>query len=872
MAITVETRTDIVELIVGMVGAAPGATILSELADIVDGGLSLNDLAIALANNPAFKVLYPSFLTTTEFATNFLTNLMGSQVDATTLSTSVDAMVADLNSGTHRGAAMYTAIKTLGDTAETDTNFGNAAAALNNKTEVAVHYSVTTQQSADTLDELKAVVTNVTNTQASVDAAKAVVDGTDNAGQTYTLTSTADNLKGTGGNDTFVAVIDGTTATNTTLSAADTVNGSDGMDTFNITLQGGATATIPAVTTSSVENVVVRNVSAGATALTASGFSGATGFTNNLSTGAVTFTGTGASAITVVGNDIVTNGATTFTPGSLAVTVNIQGGVGAGAINGTEASALLPVTSAIINTSGGTATTTTAANQIGALTLGGTSLDKVTINAGSSFTAASIAGWDTTGTDANKGAVVITGAHTVNVGTLNAAVESVDASASTGSARFTASTQTDFTFKGGAGDDRVTTAAVLGTTGSIDAGAGTADRLTVAASAHLTATTGKQYSGFEVLSVASGQTASVSHLAANNTIGSIIVAPAAATTVNGLNATTAGAITVAGGGAQLILGVTGASTVGQIDTVKLTSSSSTTTRDIKNVSLAGVEKLETTNITITALTSATALDSIVIKGGAAQSITSGAIVTNVNTVIDGSAATGALTLDFSGITTTDGNPMLIKGGSGADTITTTGDTDDLANGGLGIDQITVTKASGTKWADVQSDALVSTDADLILGFVTAENDFDYNGALSNGSGVGGGIAGSEIVSAASIAAALATGDAGNDIVFISTATVGGAAGGTQIDAAVTGGMTAVEADAIETALTGTGGALNGAIANLDSVLGASDAVLFQLESATNTVLLRVTNTDTAATNTLTAAEIEVVAVFNIATLAAGDII
>jgi len=518
MAITVETRTDIVELIVGMVGAAPGATILSELADIVDGGLSLNDLAIALANNPAFKVLYPSFLTTSEFATNFLTHLMGSQVDATTLSTSVDAMVADLNSGTHRGAAMYTAIKTLGDTAETDANFGNAAAALNNKTEVAVHYSVTTQQSADTLDELKAVVSSVTNTQASVDAAKASVDGTNNAGQTYTLTSTADNLKGTGGNDTFVSVIDGTTATNTTLSAADTVAGGDGTDTFNITLQGAATAAIPAVSSSAVENIVVRNVSAGATTLTASGFTGATSFTNNLSTGSVTFTGTGASAINVVGNDVVTNGATTFTPGALAVTLNISGGVGAGAINGTEASALLPVTSAVINTSGGTATTTTAANQIGTLTLGGTSLDKVTINAGSSFTATSIAGWDPTGTDANKGAVVITGASTVNIGALNAAVESVDASARTGSARFTASTQTDFTFKGGAGDDRVTTAAVLGTTGSIDAGAGSADRLTVAATAHLTAAAGKQYSGFEVLSVASGQTVSVIHLAANNTM------------------------------------------------------------------------------------------------------------------------------------------------------------------------------------------------------------------------------------------------------------------------------------------------------------------------------------------------------------------
>lgn len=880
MAITVETRTDIIELIVGMVGAAPGATILSELADIVDGGLSLNDLAIALANNPAFKVLYPSFLTTEEFATNYLTQLMGAEVDATTLSTSIDAMVADLNSGTHRGAAMYTAITTLSATAETDANFGNAAAALNNKTEVAIHYSVTTQQSADTLDDLVAVVSTVTSTQASVDAALAVVNGTDNVGQTFTLTTSADNLKGTGGNDTFVAVTDKATGTNTTLSAADEINGGDGTaDKLAITIQGTTADPVPAATSTNVEIVSVRNVSTAASSLVASGFDGATEFVNDRSTADMTFTGIGGTALTVVGNDVVTNADTTATGGTGTTVLNIKGGVGAGDIKVTGSG--VSTTAVTINTSGGTATTTTAANQVGTLTFDGGTVDTITINAATSFaTTAAIAGWDSTGSDAAKGKLVITGAGSVTLTGTDANVETVDASGSTATVTMTASTQTDFNYTGSTGADRLTTAATLAAPGVVSAGDGT-DRLIVTEGAHIDATSGKLYSGFEEVEVgtaasAAGVTLSMLTLASTNTITAVRAnAAAQAVTINSLSAAQAGAITVTGGGHALTLGVSGASTVGQIDTVNLASSSSTTARDVGAVGLAGVEKLITSNITITALTSATALDSIVISGGAAQSITSGAITPNVNTVVDGSAATGVLTLNFSGVAVADTNPMLIKGGAGADLITSSGETDDLINGGAGIDTITVTDGGNgaTKWADVQIDAITSLDGDVVVGFVTAENDFDYNGALSNGTGTGPGISGTEIAAAAATAAAaLITADAANDILFPISTSIAASATATAITTFI-GAKTAANADLVEAAIVTAGQALGGTIANLDTVLGTGDAVLFQFTDGTNTSFFRVTNTDTTVANTLTANEVELVAVFSgTAAIAAGDIV
>lgn len=320
MAITAETRTDIVELVVGMVGAAPGATILSELADVVDAGLSLEDLAIALADNPAFKALYPSFLTAEEFSTNFLTSLMGGNpgvVSQENFDLAVDALVSLLNAGEHRGAVMYQAITAISAVAEDDENFGPAAAQLNNQTEVAVYYSVTTQQSSESLDDLKAVIADVDNTDASVDAAKAVVDGTTNEGGSFVLTVDQDTLTGTTANDTFTAgaAQDGNGNLIDTLQDVDAVDGGAGTDTLNITALGGATIT-PALT--DVENVNVRFTTLAGSDID---LSSSTGFTTagiSKSTKTGTISSVGSANLSVSNQAVVA----TF-EGSTASTINL---------------------------------------------------------------------------------------------------------------------------------------------------------------------------------------------------------------------------------------------------------------------------------------------------------------------------------------------------------------------------------------------------------------------------------------------------------------------------------------------------------------------------------------------------------------------
>jgi hypothetical protein len=54
--------------------------------------------------------------------------------------------------------------------------------------------------------------------------------------------------------------------------------------------------------------------------------------------------------------------------------------------------------------------------------------------------------------------------------------------------------------------------------------------------------------------------------------------------------------------------------------------------------------------------------------------------------------------------------------------------------------------------------------------------------------------------------------------------------------------------------------LLGTISGLDAALGTTETVLLNVDDGTNSVVLKVTNTDTSTANTLTAAELDLVAI------------
>jgi S-layer protein len=309
MAITTETRTDIIETVVGMFGAAPGASVLAELTISVEAGVSIADLTNILADSTVFKAIYPNFLTNEEFATNYLTNLLGSEVSAEILQEAVDISVAELNGGMTRGQLVNLILTTLPTIAEDDPNLGAAAAAFNNQVEVATYYSVDQNQSGSTLEELQAIVDDVTSDDDTVTTAKASVDGTANEGGTFSLTASIDALTGTKGNDTFNALETSTPAA--TLTALDSIDGGAGTDTLNVT----QTTAVTVPTSATVTNVENAKIVSGA------------GVTANTTkwTGLESLTVAGVHALTVTAS-ATTDVVATDSDLDNAKTLSVQGG------------------------------------------------------------------------------------------------------------------------------------------------------------------------------------------------------------------------------------------------------------------------------------------------------------------------------------------------------------------------------------------------------------------------------------------------------------------------------------------------------------------------------------------------------------------
>jgi hypothetical protein len=316
-------------------------------------------------------------------------------------------------------------------------------------------------------------------------------------GFTGSLTTGVDQgsaFSGTANDDTFTGQVDtlSAVAATSTFNVGDVLVGGLGIDTLSIITTGanGTAGTISAASVSGIENINIRallNTATDITTVTATNFVGATAFNADRATSAVTFADLAAGqSAGMIGNASATNGAMVagYAATVTAATLNIAGGTKAGAVTETGAG----ITSTVINSTG-------AANTIGAVGLvaGNTAL---TVNASTNLTTGAL-------TAAGLKTITVTGVGVADMtaGAVTAAVTTIDGSTNTGGTKVGALAATVTSFKGGSGADQVTTAAITSTTaGIIDAGAGTADLLNVAAGADVdTAAEANLYTGFEVL-------------------------------------------------------------------------------------------------------------------------------------------------------------------------------------------------------------------------------------------------------------------------------------------------------------------------------------------------------------------------------------
>ena len=330
MAITAETRQDIMELAVAANGAAPGTTLLSELVAMSTSGKTLLEIADSLASSASFTATYPTFQTATEFATEFLGNLVP-EASAEAKAEGVTIIEGMLAAGSSRGAIILEAATYLAALDESNASFGSSAALFNHRVEVATYHTITSEAAAPW-----AIPASVTSSDDSVATGKGAVDTALTPAavavdaKSITLTTTADtgaSATGTSADDTFSGAVVGAGAAGTTLQAGDILDGGDGSDTLLISSTGAAgTYSLLGVQSSGIETISVNDfTNAGVVTIDGALISGVTSYILNASgdDGDVTFSNAGAIASAKMSNgtgDLTIN----YTAAASAGTADVQ--------------------------------------------------------------------------------------------------------------------------------------------------------------------------------------------------------------------------------------------------------------------------------------------------------------------------------------------------------------------------------------------------------------------------------------------------------------------------------------------------------------------------------------------------------------------
>lgn len=260
MAMTTAQQTDAYRFFSIAFDAAPGVTYMNQLADAYAAGMTTKEIVNVFTTKDQFNSKYPKFLSNEAFASSLVANVVGtSATDAAKAEAAADVAAA-LNAGWSRGDVIYQVFTNLAGKAADDATWGNTAKLMANKVAVAKYVTETALTTTTDLAVLSKALSGVTaTTDVSTPAALAAAASAVTLGSTYTLTTGADTVNGTAGNDTINALsikADGTAGT--TLSGFDVIDGGAGSDTLNIYTSGADNNAFPA--TASVKNVEIVNI------------------------------------------------------------------------------------------------------------------------------------------------------------------------------------------------------------------------------------------------------------------------------------------------------------------------------------------------------------------------------------------------------------------------------------------------------------------------------------------------------------------------------------------------------------------------------------------------------------------------------------
>jgi len=739
--ITAATRSDIVELAMGMLNKAPSTTMLNTLIEKSTAGSTIQDLADYIATTDEFTAEYPSTQTAREFATEMFAKLItGGTLDATINTAVIDLLEGLLTTGTTKAAGFVAVIDYLSNSANnTNADLGDISKAFQNRADAAEYFSITKELGGSSELALQAAIASVTSDAATLTAANAAADTTAATvvlvpGETVLLTTGVDNVTGSVNNDLIMGVVDETTIANNTWSIADAINPGVGVDELQISVSAIAAPRtyVPALVTN-VEAVRIINTDA---------------------SDAATFNLTGLAGLTSVEASSAVSAVNVTNLTDIDTVLKASANVGAVDF-AHKAAALVGETTAInleLTSNSGNVTVNTNGAGVESATITATG-----VNSGGSYIGA--ASGLTSLTVKGTGSLVIAGADMTALTTLNAADNSggVTYDATASNAALTGGTGND-TLTDGAGNDTISGGAGADTLSggagndSIDGGAGN-DVVTVATATKddtvtggdgvdtLVLATGTTYSatvsdgsgisGFEVISNAGSITQNMSGLGTNSiatlAIGSgtatiqeaaisTVVASASGGAVLGLKTDSAAdALSIALGKAA----GTRALTLSALDYETIAINSTGTHGNSVTIGATEASYLATTTAEIAARTAAATartisdLTTLTVTGNKDVTVTAGSKdkalatvtatdFTGTNFTVTATASDVAMTVAAAGaykatVTTGDGADKVTVGDGGTleQNIVTTGKGNDTITSGSGADTISASAGNNT---------------------------------------------------------------------------------------------------------------------------------------------------------------------------------
>ena len=677
---TAAQLTQITNLYVSLFNRAPDTAGLSFWSSALANGANIQAITRGFLTAPEGQANYPQFQSASEFVTAFYTKVFGRAPDAGGLA----FWTAALNGagGANSDAAKATVVSQINSIVSTplttrpdgltDAQYAqtvNDRALFANKVEVGTY--VATQKTIDV-----AAATSLLTTPVAVTADPATVVSAKASADVFGVNLNAAITGGT-------ALVGSASADYFTIAATGALNGANlttADSKVGFSLDGGAGNDTLAITgaatiTDAVKNITnIETITFNATSTVAAGkFVGATTFTNL--GGNLAVTGLVAGQGVAVNASAGTTGAT-YVAAATAATVGVSGGnSGAITLTGTG------LTSATINSTGAVANLVDVAlaSTIGAVTINATAgLDTVLTNA---KTGASLI---VNGGGAVALNTVPTGFTTINAGaatggltaTIGASVTALTGSSAVDKITVSGALAAGTTINLGAGNDQLlfATGGAIAAGSTIDAGAGT-DTLS---SALVTSANASVFKNFELLQVEAGTITDAALLTGSTLTGLVVNSGIGGGAVNNVAANLGLTVTGVATGTTTI-GVTNAAT-NTADVYGITLANATV-GGVAQAGTIGLANVETINLVSGGTTSTNAqtnsvtisdaaLKTLNITGSIAASV-SFSTATTATSLIDGSAATGKLSIDTTNLVaaTAANGGLTVKGGTAADSLT-----------------------------------------------------------------------------------------------------------------------------------------------------------------------------------------------------------